>query len=85
MGVLLLIFAVIWGIGWAMRVPVALRLALMAGFWAVAVSALFVLPEGDARGARGRSAGSAGPWRRFGGGAGLWRLAAAVAAAWCAG
>lgn len=53
MGVLLLIFAVIWGIGWAMRVPVALRLALMAGFWAVAVSALFVLPEGGMRAALG--------------------------------
>lgn len=53
MGVLLLIFAVIWGIGWAMRVPVALRLALMAGFWAVAVSALFVLPEGGMRVALG--------------------------------
>ena len=56
MALVLLAFAVVWGIGWGMGAPVRQRLLALAGLWALVVLALLVLPDGPLRAALGGDA-----------------------------
>lgn len=53
MALVILGFAVVWGIGGGMGAPVRQRLVLIAGLWALVLLALLVLPEGPLRAALG--------------------------------
>jgi hypothetical protein len=55
----------VWGLGWAMGVPVARRLAVLAGLWALAVLVHLGLPEGH--GLRRLVGGDARVWAVLGG------------------
>ncbi len=59
----------LWGLGWLLRVPVALRLTALAVLWAAVILAHLVLPEGA--GLRQTLGGSAAGWAVLGGAAGL--------------
>ena len=48
-----LVFAMVWGIGWAMGAAVRQRFAAVAGLWVLVVLALLMLPEGSLRAALG--------------------------------
>lgn len=56
MALVFLVFAVVWGIGWAMGAALRQRLAVIAGIWALVVLSLLVLPEGPLRAALGGDA-----------------------------
>lgn len=64
MGVVL-VAAVVWGLGWVMGVPIARRLAVLAVLWAVALLSHLVLPEGN--GLRALIGGDARGWAVVGG------------------
>lgn len=54
-----------WALGWVMGVPVARRMAVLAGLWAAALLAHLVLPEGN--GLRAAIGGDARVWAVLGG------------------
>ncbi len=54
-----------WALGWVMGVPVARRMAVLAGLWAAALLAHLVLPEGN--GLRAAIGGDARVWGVLGG------------------
>ncbi len=61
---ILILMAVSWGIGAAMKAPVRARLALIGGIYAVVVLMQVTLPDGAAL--REATGGSAGPWLLLG-------------------
>lgn len=65
MALVLLLAAVIWGIGWAMGAPVRARLAMLGVLYAAVLGATLLLPEGSAL--RAAMGGSPLPWLVLGG------------------
>lgn len=64
MALVLVLAAALWGLGVVMKVPVRLRLWLIAGLWLAVVLAQLVLPDGN--GLRLATGGDARPWLAIG-------------------
>jgi len=67
MGVVLILAAVLWGIGMAMKVPTRVRLVMVGVLWLAVVLLHLTLPDGHPL--RGGTGGSVAPWLLLGGGA----------------
>ncbi|PQO21896.1 molybdopterin biosynthesis protein, partial [Rhodobacteraceae bacterium WD3A24] len=65
----LVMAAVLWGIGWAMGAPLRARLAMVGALYAAVLAIQFTLP-GDAA-LRAATGGSPAPWLALGGVAAL--------------
>ncbi|WP_420569456.1 HesA/MoeB/ThiF family protein [Thalassovita sp.] len=69
MALVLILAAVLWGIGMAMGAPIRVRIVMLAVLWAAVVLLHLVLPDGNAL--RTATGGQAAPWLIFGALAGL--------------
>jgi molybdopterin/thiamine biosynthesis adenylyltransferase len=69
MALVLIMAAVLWGIGMLMGAPIRVRMVMLAALWAAVVLLHLVLPDGAAL--RQATGGQAAPWVIFGGLAGM--------------